>query len=259
MAERTFDYDVAKQTYTDMQSTTQSIASVLDKANKAIDQYVQVEDEAIFGDLGSQLKTDWENSASCFPTFINRFGNWATLIAQSSGNYAEFEEQMKGFNPDGSAVAADGSGQKSAVAASFYNNYYSDNYDDYVNNGGTGAVNTSVIIPGVAPSEDGSADDTGATPATTGTPATDGEGSTQTNGGEDSRNGTGDSTPTNDGSDSGTDAGDSTPTNDGTGDDNNGALTPSSDPSNNPASTGEDDSKDYPLYPGVNTSTPEVQ
>ena len=169
MAERTFDYDVAKQTYTDMQSTTQSIASVLDKANKAVDQYVQVENEAIFGDLGSQLKTDWENSASCFPTFINRFGNWATLIAQSSGNYAEFEEQMKGFNPDGSAVAADGSGQKSAVAASFYNNYYSDNYDDYVNNGGTGALNTSVIIPGVPPSEDSSTDDTGATPATTAT------------------------------------------------------------------------------------------
>lgn len=154
MADRTFDYDVAKQTYQSMQKTTEAIAEALNACNEAVDKYVQVEDEAIFGDLGSQLKTDWENSASCFPSFVNRFGNWAALVAQSSGNYAEFEEQVKGFNPDGTANASNGGAQQLTVANSFYNNYYTDHYDEYLNNGGTGAVDASIVIPGVPAPED---------------------------------------------------------------------------------------------------------
>lgn len=151
MADRTFDYDIAKETYQAMQKTTDLIAEALDKANKAVDETVNVEDQAIYGDLGAQLKMDWDNSASCFPTFLNWFGSWSTVVAQSSGNYAEFEEKVKGFNPDGTAVSADGTGQVAPLSISPYNAYYTDNYDEYVNNGGTGTVDTTVVTTATMP------------------------------------------------------------------------------------------------------------
>lgn len=112
MAERVFDYQNISQVYNNMQKITgnegdpESIAGVLTKADKDYHDVVSVCDEALYGDLANQLMLDWENTASSFPNFVNNFNNWATLVAQSAGQYQQFEQDVQGFrssNPLGSA------------------------------------------------------------------------------------------------------------------------------------------------------------
>lgn len=103
MAERKFDYNEVSEAYKKMQEITgsssdpDSIAGILNDMNKAMDEKVAVEGQAIFGALGSQLKLDWENSTSNFPTFVEKFGDWSALVAKSGSNYADFEADFAGF------------------------------------------------------------------------------------------------------------------------------------------------------------------
>ncbi len=145
MAERKFDYKTVQQAYGNMQKITTTISDTLNKANIAVRENVQVIDKAIYGDLGGKLLLDWENSSSSFPTFVEKFGTWATLIAQSSGNYNEFEEEVKGFNTNNPLGSASKGMKSSPIISSYYTDYYNDNYQDYVDKGGTGTVDTSVI------------------------------------------------------------------------------------------------------------------
>ncbi len=75
---------------------------------------------AIYGDLGATLLDSWENTASTFPAFIENFSAWSTVVAQAAGNYADFENQVKGIRSDNPLGWNTGGIQDSRVATSYY-------------------------------------------------------------------------------------------------------------------------------------------
>ncbi|MDE5888511.1 MAG: hypothetical protein K2H20_00655, partial [Bacilli bacterium] len=100
MAERKFDYNAVSDVYNEIKRITtgsDSIKTILDNINKEYHNHVDVENEAVYGELGRQLLLDWDNTSSNFPNFVNNFENWSALIAQASGNYSEFENAIAGF------------------------------------------------------------------------------------------------------------------------------------------------------------------
>ena len=82
MAERKFDYENVSNVYKNMTSIigdeadSSSLVGILTSIDRDYKEYVNVEDEAIYGDLGSQLLLDWENTSSNFPNFVENFNNW---------------------------------------------------------------------------------------------------------------------------------------------------------------------------------------
>ena len=104
---RVFDYKEISNIYNSMNqiigdnSDPSSIAGLLHKIDADYHEVVNGtagEDAlAIYGDLGAQLLLNWENTAGSFPAFVENFSAWSTVVAQSAGDYAEFEEQVKGI------------------------------------------------------------------------------------------------------------------------------------------------------------------
>ncbi len=139
MAERKFNYQEVSNIYQQMLKTigdagsADSIAGILENLNKEVENTVNVEEEAIFGDLGSQLKLDWDNSSSNFPNFVSKFSNWATLIAQSGGDYAQFERDIAGFQSANPLGVTSGGRTDNYINTSYYNQYKTDNYESYLN------------------------------------------------------------------------------------------------------------------------------
>lgn len=143
MAERKFDYENVGTVYKNMQNITgdesnaDSIAGILHNIDEEFHNRVDVCEEAIFGDLGKQLLLDWDNTSSCFPNFVTNFSNWSTLIAQSAGNYAQFEQDIKGFNQDNPLGVTSKGITSNYIESSDYMNFYNtyvDSYNDAVNN-----------------------------------------------------------------------------------------------------------------------------
>lgn len=138
MAERKFDYENVGAVYKNMQNITgdesnaDSIAGILHNIDEEFHNRVDVCEEAIFGDLGKQLLLDWDNTSSCFPNFVTNFSNWSTLIAQSAGNYAQFEQDIKGFNQDNPLGVTSGGITDAYTNTGFYRQYKNENYDSYV-------------------------------------------------------------------------------------------------------------------------------
>ncbi len=103
MAERVFDYEKIAEIYKSMNEITGdagtpgTIAGILQQANLEIENKVNVSEQAIFGDLGSQLKLDWDNFSSGFPNFVANFNNWATVVAKANNDYTQFEQDVQGF------------------------------------------------------------------------------------------------------------------------------------------------------------------
>lgn len=135
MAERKFDYANVSSIYKEMQNITgdssspESIAGILNDVNKEVENKVEVMDEAVFGDLGKQLQLDWDNTSSSFNEFINNFNNWSTLIAQSAGKYAEFEEKVNGLKID-NPLGMTSNGRTTAYTnTGYYANYTQEVYD----------------------------------------------------------------------------------------------------------------------------------
>ena len=103
MAERVFDYEKIADIYKSMNDITGdagtpgTIAGILEQCNQEIENKVNVSEQAIFGDLGSQLKLDWDNFSSGFPNFVANFNNWATVVAKANNDYTQFEQDVQGF------------------------------------------------------------------------------------------------------------------------------------------------------------------
>ncbi len=129
MAERKFDYENIATIYKDMQNITgsasdpTSIAGILHSTDKEFHELVDVSEEAIYGDLGKQLLLDWENTSANFPNFVTNFNNWATLVAQSAGQYAQFEKDVAGFKQANPLGTTSHGATSNYIDSSFYKQY----------------------------------------------------------------------------------------------------------------------------------------
>ncbi len=153
MAERKFDYENVAQVYKNMQNITgdssnpDSIAGILFNINKEYHEKVDVSEEAIFGDLGKQLVLNWDNTSSTFPNFVDNFGNWSTLIAQSAGKYSEFEQKIAASKVSNPLGVTSGGISSSYVNTSSYRAYANSNIEGY--NTAVGNLNSLNAITGV--------------------------------------------------------------------------------------------------------------
>ncbi len=141
MAERKFDYTEVGDIYNQMLRITgdsgsaDSIAGILHNLDEDMKANVNVSEMAIYGSLANQLLLDWENSSSNFPSYVAKFGNWATVIAQSAGDYSEFEKAIAGFKDekDGAYLgAASGGIHDNYINTSYYNQYQVENYQSFL-------------------------------------------------------------------------------------------------------------------------------
>lgn len=132
---RKFDYNAVSNVYSEIKKiitgSDDSIKTILDNINRDCHNMVDVEEEAVYGDLGKQLLLDWDNTSSNFPNFVNNFDNWSALIAQASGNYSAFEDKIAGFNRGNPLGATSGGIETAYVNASPYRLYKEANFDEY--------------------------------------------------------------------------------------------------------------------------------
>lgn len=131
MAERKFDYNNVSTVYQNMKKITgdasdgESIAGILHKIDEEVHDKVDVCEEAIFGDLGKQMLLDWDNTSANFDNFVTNFSNWSTLIAQSAGNYAQFEQDIAGFKQANPLGVTSGGITDAYTNTGYYANSYS--------------------------------------------------------------------------------------------------------------------------------------
>lgn len=129
MAERKFDYAQVAQNYKNMNAITgdagnaDSIAGIFDSINKEYEANVDVSEMAIFGDLGKQLLLDWKNTASNFPSFVDKFNSWSTVVVQSANDYSKFETEVKGFKDANPLGFASGGITQNHIESSTLNQY----------------------------------------------------------------------------------------------------------------------------------------
>ncbi len=129
---RVFDYEQIAAIYKEMNQITgdasdpTSIAGLLNKIDQDYKEVVNGsagEDAlALYGDLGSQMLLNWENTAATFPAFVENFSAWSTAVAQTAGDYKGFEEQVKGIRTDNPLGWNSGGITDSYVASSVYAN-----------------------------------------------------------------------------------------------------------------------------------------
>ncbi len=133
MAKRKFDYNAVSDVYNEIKRITtgsDSIKTLLDNINRDYRNMVDVEGEAVYGELGRQLLLDWDNTSSNFPNFVNNFENWSALIAHASGNYSEFENAIAGFKQDHMLGATSEAGRTTAYTNDgYYSTYTQDMVD----------------------------------------------------------------------------------------------------------------------------------
>ena len=129
---RVFDYEQIAAIYKEMNQITgdasdpTSIAGLLNKIDQDYKEVVNGsagEDAlALYGDLGSQMLLNWENTAATFPAFVENFSAWSTAVAQTAGDYSSFETQVKGIRTDNPLGWNSGGIKDSYVASSIYAN-----------------------------------------------------------------------------------------------------------------------------------------
>jgi len=90
-----FEFDGVKASYSSMQNITSEIATVLKGANDGVHEYIGVSGGALYGDLGSQLLLDWDNSSSNFDRFVEKFTDWSTIVSQVAGIYDDYANAVK--------------------------------------------------------------------------------------------------------------------------------------------------------------------
>ena len=158
MAERKFDYNNVSTVYQNMKKITgdagdgESIAGILHKIDEEVHNKVDVSEEAIFGDLGKQMLLDWDNTSANFDNFVTNFSNWSTLIAQSAGNYAQFEQDIAGFRQENPLGVTSG-GITDAYTNTGYYSTYDQAYVDsaaslvgsFVSYNGLGYIDTNMV------------------------------------------------------------------------------------------------------------------
>lgn len=131
--QRTFDYSAVEGIYSEMNKiigdngTSDSLCGLLTDIDKNYHDMVGVVDEACYGALADQLKLDWENTSSNFPSFIQNFQNWSALVAVTSDKYAQFEQEVNGMQ-DANKYGFAGAGLTSNyIQSSTYNAYAANN------------------------------------------------------------------------------------------------------------------------------------
>ena len=158
MAERKFDYNNVSTVYQNMKKITgdagdgESIAGILHKIDEEVHNKVDVSEEAIFGDLGKQMLLDWDNTSANFDNFVTNFSNWSTLIAQSAGNYAQFEKDIAGFK-QANPLGVTSGGITDAYTNTGYYSTYDQAYVDsaaslvgtFVSYNGLGYIDTNMV------------------------------------------------------------------------------------------------------------------
>ena len=130
MAERVFNYQNIGTAYQNMNSKFGEISTLLSAIDTEYKARVNVEDEALFGDLGSQLLLDWENTSSNFPNFMTNFENWSAVVSLAAGNYSQFETDLAGFKAVTTGNYLGATAQAAGITTNFvdsssYNNAYS--------------------------------------------------------------------------------------------------------------------------------------
>lgn len=137
MAERKFDYAQVAQNYKNMTAitgdaaTADSIAGIFDSINKEYEANVDVSEMAIYGDLGKQLLLDWKNTASNFPSFVDKFSSWSTVVVQSANDYSKFETEVKGFRDANPLGFASGGITQNHIESSTLNRYADANIEQH--------------------------------------------------------------------------------------------------------------------------------
>lgn len=132
MAETKFDYNSVSSVYNQMKSINENIETLFTDIDKEMGNKMQVENEAVFGELGAQLLLDWDNISGCFPEFVQNFDNWSYLVASASGNYAQFEADVQAFkNANPLGVNSGGRTNSFISDSAFANALSQQELDDY--------------------------------------------------------------------------------------------------------------------------------
>ena len=132
MADVKFDYAGMAEKYKEFTTIvgsagdSTSIAGILNDTNQDVTDYVDVLDQAIFGDLGKQLKMDWDNFSSDFPKFVEMFDSWAAYVSAAAGDYSKAEADIASFNKEHPLGFASPEGMTQGyVQTGFYSQAYS--------------------------------------------------------------------------------------------------------------------------------------
>lgn len=132
MAETKFDYNSVSSVYGQMKNINENIKTLFNDIDKEMENKIQVEDEAVFGELGAQLLLSWDNISGCFPEFVDNFDNWSYLVAAASGNYSQFEQDVQAFKNANPLGVNSGGRQNSFISDSaFANALTQQELDDY--------------------------------------------------------------------------------------------------------------------------------
>lgn len=132
MAETKFDYNSVSSVYNQMKSINENIETLFTDIDKEMGNKMQVENEAVFGELGAQLLLDWDNISGCFPEFVQNFDNWSYLVASASGDYAQFEADVQAFkNANPLGVNSGGRTNSFISDSAFANALSQQELDDY--------------------------------------------------------------------------------------------------------------------------------
>lgn len=133
MAERIFNYEKVGDAYKEIQKIVgdnkndkETIAGLLYDIDNNFHEYVEQTEMALLGDLGKQLLLDWDNVSSNFDNFVTNFNNWSTLMAQSAGNYKQFENDVMNFRSANPLGATSNGITDSYINTGFYANSYSE-------------------------------------------------------------------------------------------------------------------------------------
>ena len=97
MAKGKFEYQEVQGHYKSMVSNANAVGDDLTAIDREYKKVVNVEFEAIFGELGQVLLDDWNNVSSNFPKFLEKFEDWSVAVASTAGEYSSFEERFKEF------------------------------------------------------------------------------------------------------------------------------------------------------------------
>lgn len=132
MAETKFDYNSVSSVYGQMKNINENIKTLFEDIDKEMESKIQVEDEAVYGELGAQLLLSWDNISGCFPEFVNNFDNWSYLVASASGDYSQFESDVQAFKNANPLGVKSGGRTSSFIADSqFANALTQQELDDY--------------------------------------------------------------------------------------------------------------------------------
>ena len=92
MAER-LNYGVVEDQLSSFSSSCDSLYNALKEIDSIVSDGIGVSGGAIYGELGSQLATDWDTNCSMFLNFRGLFDEWHSTAVEIVASNAAFEEE----------------------------------------------------------------------------------------------------------------------------------------------------------------------